>query len=128
MSSWVRQIVLFGIVGLLQVAIDTGVLVGLTALGVAVAGANICGRISGACVGFLLNGTTTFSSPAPRRLHRGALARFLIMWIPLTIISTLLMSVLRAQVSLQSVWAIKPVVEIGLAMISFLVSKFWVYK
>jgi putative flippase GtrA len=127
-NSWVRQIVLFGIVGLLQVAIDTGVLVGLTAIGMAVAGANICGRISGACIGFLLNGTATFTSPTPRRLHRGPLVRFLFMWIPLTIISTLLLSFLRTHVSLQSVWMIKPVVEIGLAMVSFLVSKFWVYK
>ncbi|OOG48772.1 hypothetical protein B0E50_08290 [Rhodanobacter sp. C01] len=112
---------------MVQVVIDSGVLIGLTHAGAGVAMANVCGRIAGALVGFLLNGKATFSSVSNRRLHDGPLLRFILIWLTLTTVSTLLLVLLRQRVPLESVWMVKPVVEACLAAVSFLVSKFWIY-
>jgi putative flippase GtrA len=126
-KAWLRQLFLFGIVGMIQVAIDSGVLIGLTRAGVDVAAANVCGRVAGALVGFLLNGKTTFPSLSGRRLHDGPLLRFILTWLALTAISTLLLVLLHEHVALEYVWLVKPMVEVCLAAVSFLVSKFWIY-
>lgn len=128
MRVWFRQIFLFGVVGAIQVVIDSGVLVGLSAAGAGIAIANVAGRVSGACVGFLLNGTTTFSGQTERRLRGKHLARFVVTWIALTLISTVLLYLLRKQVSLETIWVAKPAVEAFLAFVSFFISKFWIYK
>jgi putative flippase GtrA len=124
---WFRQLLLFGIVGMVQIAIDSGILIGLTHAGADVAAANVCGRVAGALAGFLLNGKATFSSLSTRRLRDGPLFRFILTWLALTAVSTLLLVLLRERVALESVWMVKPVVEVCLAAISFLVSKFWIY-
>ena len=128
MSVWLRQIFVFGIVGVIQVVIDSAVLIGLSAAGVGIAIANVAGRLSGACAGFLLNGTTTFSSQTKQRLHGMHLTRFSITWIALTIISTSLIYILRHYGSIESAWAAKPAIEALLALVSFFISKFWIYK
>lgn len=128
MRVWFRQIFLFGMVGAIQVIIDSGVLVGLSAAGIGITIANVAGRTSGACVGFLLNGTTTFSNQTEQRLHGRHLARFIATWLTLTLISTVLLYLLRKQASLEIIWVAKPVVEVFLAFVSFFISKFWIYK
>lgn len=128
MTVLIRQLLLFGIVGVIQVVIDTGVLIGVTSIGVGVVIANIAGRVAGACAGFFLNGTATFSHQTQQRLHGTHLARFIISWIALTLVSTLSLYLLRRQLSLESVWVAKPAIEIVLASISFFISKFWIYK
>lgn len=128
MTILIRQLLLFGIVGVIQVVIDTSVLVGLTAAGVGLAIANIAGRISGACAGFFLNGTATFSHQTQQRLQGTHLVRFIASWVALTLVSTSLLYLLRGHLRLQLIWMAKPVIEIFLASISFFLSKFWIYK
>lgn len=128
MTLLIRQLLLFGIVGVVQVIIDTGVLIGMTSLGMALILANIVGRVAGASVGFFLNGTATFSHQTQQQLHGTHVARFITSWIVLTLVSTLLLYLLHKRLSLQFVWVAKPAIEIFLASISFFISKFWVYK
>lgn len=128
MKVWLEQIFLFVIVGIIQVAIDSSILVGLSAAGASIAVANVSGRLSGAFAGFFLNGAATFSDQTKKRLAGKHLVRFIITWITLTLISTWLLYLLHMQVSLKTIWLAKPGIEIFLAFISFFVSKFWIYK
>ena len=59
--SIVRQGRHFVLVGIVQWLLDWGVLVLLSRLGVPIAAANIAARLSGALLGFSLNGLVTFS-------------------------------------------------------------------
>jgi len=124
----IRQIFFFGLIGLIQVLIDTGVLIGLTTLGATLVAANIAGRVAGACAGFLLNGTSTFSHQIDKRLQNKHLRRFLVSWTVLTAVSTLILYLANKHVTLELIWIAKPAIEICLAFVSFLVSKFWIYK
>ena len=76
-------------VGLAQLLLDWLVFVGLTALGVPAASGNLAGRISGALLGFWLNGRVTFARSGEVRLGWWRFVKFLLVWIPLTVISTL---------------------------------------
>ena len=72
--SLLRQGRHFILIGLLQWLVDWGVMVALSRLGMAVAGANLAGRVGGALLGFWLNGSITFAvpvrSPGLRQLGR----------------------------------------------------------
>nr|MBP7597631.1 GtrA family protein [Pseudoxanthomonas sp.] len=76
-------------VGLAQLLLDWLVFVGLTALGVPAAPGNLAGRISGALLGFWLNGRVTFARDGTARLGWWRFAKFLLVWVPLTVVSTL---------------------------------------
>ena len=56
-----RQLVLFLIVGAVQVVLDWAVFVSLTAAGVPLVAGNLAGRLGGASVGYWLNGRHTFA-------------------------------------------------------------------
>jgi len=119
---------LFVIVGLAQLTVDTGVFISITALGVPVAPANIVGRISGASLGFWLNGRYTFADQGQPRVSPRHLRRFAIAWTLLTCVSTLIMNALSAHFDLHKVWSLKPVVELVIAAIGFVVWRQWVYR
>jgi hypothetical protein len=46
----------------------------------------------------------------------------------LTALSTVLVTVVAARLGLQMAWLAKPLVEACLAVVSFLVSRHWVYR
>jgi len=48
-------------------------------------------------------------------------------WTVLTLLSTVLVATLADHLSLQAAWLAKPVVEAGLAVVSFFISRHWVY-
>jgi putative flippase GtrA len=123
-----RQGLAFGIVGGIQLLLDWAVLVALTAMGVPVAAANLLGRISGASLGFWLNGRVTFRSEGQPRLVGRPLRRFAIMWGGLTVVSTLAVDGVARWLGLEYAWAAKPVVEAALALVSFFVLRHWVYR
>lgn len=123
-----RQVVLFLIVGGCQLALDWLVFVVLSSSGLSPGVANISGRLAGAFLGFWLNGQITFARPGQTRSGNIQLARFAILWVCATLVSTILMTQLAAYQSLTVAWAIKPVVEAVLAVMSFLVSRHWVYR
>jgi len=126
--SIARQGMSFLVVGCGLIALDWVVFVALTALGVMPIPANVAGRVAGALVGFWANGRITFPVPDSPRLGWHRFARYLVLWTTLTILSTVLVTLLADQLSLQVAWLVKPVVEAGLAVLSFLVSRHWVYR
>jgi len=64
------------LIGILQWFLDWGVMVGLTHAGMAIEPANVIGRISGALLGFWLNGRITFAGDH-HRMGRKQFLRFL---------------------------------------------------
>ena len=123
-----RQLIVFALVGAAQVLLDWSVFVALTHAGAAVAPANILGRISGACLGYWLNGRYTFAAQGRPRLDREHLLRFAIAWTVLTLLSTLLVAQVAVRVDLQAAWLAKPVVEAAMAAVGFVVWRLWVFR
>lgn len=117
----------FLVIGGLQLLLDWGVFVALGALGVPTVPANLAGRVSGALLGFWLNGRYTFArEDNPLGWHH--FGRFLVLWLPATAVSTLLMSLAQAHLGLHLSWLAKPLVEGGLAVLTFFVSRHFVYR
>jgi len=123
-----RQLVAFALVGAAQVLLDWSVFVALTHAGIAVAPANVVGRVSGACLGFWLNGRYTFATQGRPRLDREHLLRFAAAWIALTVLSTVLVSQVAGRFDLQAAWLAKPAVEAAMAAIGFVVWRQWVFR
>lgn len=126
--SLARQGKYFVLIGLLQVLVDWAVFVGLSALGLPPAVANLGGRVSGACLGFWLNGRITFAENGEARLGGTRLFRFLVVWMVLTTLSTLVMSWIAGGPGLAWAWMAKPLVEAALALLSFLLARHWIYR
>lgn len=125
--SLLRQGRFFVLIGVLQWLVDWGLMVVLSHLGVSVALANVVGRISGAALGFWLNGSVTFASdgrgPGWRQLGRYAL-----LWCATTTLSTGGVSLIDAHFGLRDAWLAKPLVDGVLSIGSFLASRHWVYR
>jgi len=117
----------FLIVGGIQYVVDWGVMVALSHLGMPVEAANLAGRVSGALLGFWLNGRFTFGD-AGSTLGRRQFARFLAMWIATTVLSTAAISAVNAHAGLQWTWLAKPMIELALAALSFTASRYWIYR
>ena len=116
------------IVGLLQLLLDWLVFVGLTAFGVPAAPGNLAGRVSGALLGFWLNGRVTFARSGEVRLGWWRFAKFLLVWIPLTVVSTLAVTWVAGSLGLAHAWLAKPLVEGALAVVAFFLWRHVVYR
>lgn len=114
-------------IGLLQYLVDWAVLVGLSHLGLAVEPANVAGRVSGALLGFWLNGRITFAGD-DTRIGRRQFGRFLMMWLLTTALSTWAMGAIDDAAGLKWAWLAKPAVELALGGLGFLLSRHWVYR
>ena len=125
--SLLRQGRYYCAICLLQYVVDWGVMVALSHLGLPVEIANVAGRVSGATLGFWLNGRFTFAddttSLGPRQLRR-----FVLLWLCMTAVSTWAVGTIEDVAGLQWAWLAKPLVEIALACASFLASRHWVYR
>lgn len=126
--SLIRQGSSYLIVGVVQLGLDWAVFVAATALGVPVAPANLLGRLCGMLLGFWLNGRHTFAEQGQHRLGWRRFARFLALWLLLTGISTVLLSVAAHRLGLSHAWLAKPLVEGGLAVVSFLLMRRFVFR
>jgi len=115
-------------IGLLQLLLDTAVFVAATALGMPVAPGNLLGRTSAALLGFWLNGRYTFATQGEQRHGWKRFARFLALWLLLTVVSTWLIDWVAQSLGLQYAWLAKPMVEVGLAGVSFLLLRYVVYR
>jgi putative flippase GtrA len=115
------------IIGGIQWLVDWGVMVGLSHLGMLVEPANIAGRISGALLGYWLNGKLTFAGD-DTTVGRTQLRRFVMMWLCTTAVSTWSMGLIDDHLGLKWAWLAKPGVELALGVIGFLLSRHWVYK
>lgn len=125
--SLLRQGRAFAAIGVLQWLVDWGVLVMLSQLGVAIAYANLAGRVCGALLGFSLNGRITFA-------REGAttgwpqFVRYVLWWALSACLSTGAVTALDALFGLRGAWLGKPLVDGALAIGSFLISRHWVYR
>jgi len=123
-----RREVRFVLVGITQLVLDWSFFVALTASGVSIAIANTFGRFLIAILGFCLHGKYTFGDVEAARLGWVRFAKFASVWISLTACSTTIMSQVGAHWGLSIAWLLKPVVELALAMVSYLLLKHWVYR
>ncbi|MBX9401617.1 GtrA family protein [Lysobacter sp. BMK333-48F3] len=113
--------------GALQYFLDWGVMVGLSHLGMPVEAANLAGRISGAMLGFWLNGRFTFAGE-DTTVGRRQFGRFVTMWIGTTLVSTWAVGTVDDYAGLKWTWLAKPVIEVILGGVGFLISRHWVYR
>ena len=125
--SLTRQSRHYLMIGGVQWLVDWGVMVGLSHLGLMIESANIAGRISGALLGYWLNGRITFAGEQ-HSLGRQALQRFVLMWLCTTAISTWAMGSIDDWFGLKWAWLAKPGVELVLGVLGFLLSRHWVYR
>lgn len=114
-------------IGIVQWLLDWGVMVGLSHLGLPVRQANVVGRISGAMLGFWLNGRITFAGEQTR-IGRIQFLRFLAMWLVMTLVSTMAIGAIDDYLGLKWAWLAKPAVELVLGFIGFLISRHWIYR
>ena len=115
------------IVGGVQWLLDWGVMVLLSHYGMAVVTANVLGRVSGALLGYWLNGKLTFAGSDTAVGHT-QLARFVVMWLGTTAISTWSLGAIDHTLGLKWAWLAKPAVELALGVVGFVLSRHWVYR
>ncbi|HGM6067995.1 GtrA family protein [Stenotrophomonas maltophilia] len=127
--SLLRQGSAYLVIGALQLLLDWAAFVLATAAGVPVVPGNLAGRVAGMLLGFWLNGRITFATAdGQQRLGWHRFARFLPLWLLLTAASTLLVAAADHALGLQYAWLAKPLVEGGLAAVSFLLMRYVVYR
>lgn len=128
-SSLLLQICLFLMVGGAQLVVDWLTFVLLTSFGVITVVSNVTGRLIGACLGFLLNGKFTFfQRDKTTSINTGSALRFTAFWVASSLVSTVAIALIDSHAGLKAAWLGKPVIEAILAVISFLCSKFWIYR
>lgn len=123
-----RQFLLFLLIGGAQVVVDWAMFVALTYAGLPLVAGNLAGRATGACLGYWLNGRYTFSSDGHARLDTVHLRRFVVAWLSMTALSTLLLAGVEHRIDLQAAWLAKPAVEALMALIGFIIWRHWVYR
>lgn len=126
-----RQPLWFLLVGGLQYALDATLFVALLGLGLATVPANVASRASAAVLGFLANRYLTFGQRSDTFSRFGSsLVRFVLLWLGMTALSSTLLVLVKqgwgAQLETQVV--AKLMVEALLAVSSFLLSKYWVFR
>lgn len=116
------------LIGIVQWLLDCGLTIGLGHAGLLpLEAANLCGRVAGASLGFWLNGRITFAGPG-HALGPAQLRRFLLMWAGTTALSTALMAGTGHLLGLRGAWLAKPLIEIALAALGFVLPRRWVYR
>jgi len=125
--SVLRQGRYYLLIGVLQWLLDWGVMVGLSHAGMLVEPANVAGRISGALLGFWLNGRITFAGDE-HHMGRKQFLRFLVMWLATTVVSTWAIGGIDDWFGLRWAWIAKPAIELALGGVGFLLSRHWIYK
>ena len=124
-----REGLLYGLVGGLQLFADWLCFVALTSIGLAVVPANILGRVVGASLGFWLNGRFTFAKAGERApLGRSQLLKFTLGWLINAVLSTLAVWALADARGLMAAWMGKLLIDGALAALGFAMSKYWIFR
>ena len=113
--------------GGLQYLVDWSVTVWLSYMGMLIEPANITGRVSGALLGYWLNGKFTFAGENSA-MGRVQFQRFAVMWLCTTAISTFAMGAVDDVLGLRWAWLAKPLVEVALGLLGFVLSRHWIYR
>ena len=114
-------------IGGLQWLLDWGVTVCLSHLGMLIQPANITGRVSGAMLGYWLNGKFTFADEHCA-MGRVQFQRFAFIWLCMTAASTVAVGAVDDVLGLKWAWLAKPLVEIALGLVGFVLSRHWIYR
>lgn len=126
-----RQPALFVLAGGLQYLLDATLFGLLTAAGWPTTAANVSSRVTAATMGFVVNRYWTFEqrNETFRRLVN-SLARFTVLFVVMTALSTVSLIMLEASFGNDVGQKVlyKLGVEAVLAILSFLVSKHWVFR
>ena len=117
----------FLMVGALQWLLDWGVTVWLSHLGMLIEAANLTGRVSGAMLGYWLNGKFTFAGE-DTTLGRVQFQRFAVLWLCTTAASTLAIGAIDDTLGLRWAWLAKPLVEAALGLVGFVLARHWGYR
>ncbi len=117
----------YAAVGLLQWLVEYAVMLALSQWVMPVAPANVAGRISGALLGFWLNGKWTFAGDG-RQLGTRAARRFLLMWVALTVLNTVAVALVDRHAGLAAAQSLKPLADVLSAGLGFVLSRHWVYR
>lgn len=123
-----RQLASFAGIGLLQWLLDTAVMIALSRWGLAVGLAVVAGRVSGALLGYLLNGRYTFAAGRRSALDRASLLRFIVFWLAATLASAWLLAWVDARAGLHASWLGKPLVDGLMAVGGFVAARHWIYR
>ena len=124
-----REALLFVVFGGVQLVADWLTFVVLTWSGVEAAAANLVGRVVGAALGFWLNGRYTFQASPQAVGHRlRQLLRFGAGWAITAALSTVAVYLIERHLGLHAAWAGKLVVDAGIAVLGFVLSKYWIFK
>ncbi|MCR6477832.1 GtrA family protein [Variovorax sp. ZS18.2.2] len=124
-----RQLILFGVVGVTQLLADTLIFYLLLELSITPWIANSLSRFLALLLGFVLNGAITFRQPDnTASTSKKSFVRLLILWLALTLVSSELVTLASHHVSGPHLLLAKLGVELVLAFVSFFISKTWVYR
>lgn len=115
------------VIGGIQWLLDWAVMVALSHLGLRIGLANVSGRVCGALLGFWLNGRITFAGDG-HRPGRRQLLRFIAAWLVMTLLSTVAIEAIDDLLGRQWAWLAKPLVELALGLLGFVVAKHWIYR
>ena len=124
-----RQLLLYGVMGGIQLLSDWLCFVALTFVGVDVVSANLISRVAGAVLGFWLNGRHTFADAQSRpSLGRKQAVRFVTGWLLSAILSTAAVWLLDGVAGLGWARTGKLFVDSALAVLGFVLSKYWIFR
>lgn len=123
---------MFFAIGCLQLAIDATLLALYVKSGVAVSLANLLSRASAAAVGYYLNGRLSFNK-RHEELKGTMIVRFWLMWAGMTALSSILVGLAgtlatNSMARLEWLVACKVLIEGTLFLLSFMLSKRWVFR
>ena len=122
-----RHAASYAVIGIVQWLVEYGLMLALSQWVMPVEPANVIGRLAGACLGFWLNGKWTFAGD-DTHVGRHAAARFIAMWVALTVLNTWIVAVIDDQFGLRLAQLLKPGADLVSGGIGFLLSRHWVYK
>jgi putative flippase GtrA len=123
-----RQGIGYGLVGAIVLLVDWMTFVAFSALGLGTVLANISGRLTGAYLGFWLNGRHTFRDANGTKLGWTRFSRYLVTWCILSTISSLALLLVDRHLGLGAAWLAKPAIDAALAAVAFMVSRHWVFS
>jgi len=124
-----RQLILFGVIGVTQLVADTLIFYLLLKLSITPWIANSISRFLALLLGFALNGAITFRQPDnTASTSKKSFVRLLILWLVLTFVSSELVTLASHYASDHRLLLAKLGVELVLAFVSFFISKTWVYR
>lgn len=120
------QLFRYGVVGVVSLGVDVGLFLLLRLAGLDIVSCNVLSRLVGALAAYSGNFLWTFRAAPGTRFWGGATLRYAVLWVGSTALSTLGLTALVALQLPES--HAKLVVELGMPLFNFVVSRLWVFK